>query len=417
MSVIQAVNGRPIRHVHTTALSRAVRGADVADVQAARRRCRTSVVSARDELCLDHMATDRNAGAGEGRTASRPRASAHRRDAGRHVAAQADIGNGGGGGAEDSRDADFDLLIEDAIGAILVAGERADQVFGPFAELNSLVRAVTYHEGKLLELGVARLASENPALTLMPGETALPIVPAAAEMLKRNGWDALKGIRLRSEVHYRTTYTPDLFIVDHAKHSALILDVKRSLATYQERRLVALRERMMAAALIAADWLHIEGRVAGVTSVEIAIIDGSSERRDRRSGIFALDEIGELIGVPDAGEALLELRARFACRVQEEIRAACLRAIGDLDVGGGFGADNEHGTNDVALDDEITSGEGAEHAVAGVDDKGAHRALADDVETVLTGKRSGTRCGGGSGIDVRSEQRPILVGFARGEVP
>ncbi|WP_024849947.1 MULTISPECIES: hypothetical protein [unclassified Aminobacter] len=335
------------------------------------------------------------------------------------MTAQAGIGNRGGGGAhaDGSRDADFDLLIEDAIGTILVAGERADQVFGPFAELNSLVRAVTYHEGKLLALGVARLASENPALTLMPAETALPIVPAAVEMLKRNGWDALKGLRLRSEVHYRTTYTPDLFIVDHAKHSALILDVKRSLATYQERRLVALRERMMAAALIAADWLHIEGRVAGVTSVEIAIIDGSSERRDRRSGIFALDEIGELIGVPDAGEALLELRANFAQRVQEEIRAACLRAIGDVDIRGGFGADDVDGIDDVALDNAITSGEGSEHAVAGLVDEGARRALEDDVETVLTGKRSGARAGRGRGIDVRSDQRPILVGFARGEVP
>ena len=417
MSVIQAVNGRPTRHMCATALPHSARGGEVADVQASRSRCRTSVVAAREEPRLDRMATGRTAGAGEGRTASRPRASGQRRETGRDVTALAGVGNGGGGGAEGSRDADFDLLIEDAIGAILVVGERADQVFGPFAELNSLVRAVTYHEGKLLELGVARLASENPSLTLMPAETALPIVPAAVEMLKRNGWDALKGLRLRSEVHYRTTYTPDLFIVDHAKHSALILDVKRSLATYQERRLVALRERMMAAALIAADWLHIEGRVAGVTSVEIAIIDGSSERRDRRSGIFALDEIGELIGVPDAGEALLQLRAKFAQRVQEEIRAACLRAIGDVNVRGVFGAEDVDGIDDVALDEEITSGEGSEHAVAGLVDEGAHRALADDVEAVLTGKRSGARAGRGCGIDVRSEQRPIFVGFARGEVP
>jgi len=418
MSVIQAINGRPIRHMRATALPRAARGADVADVQASRSRCRTSVVSAKDEPRLDRSATDRNAGAGEERTASRPRASGQRRETGREGATLGGLGNGGGGDAEGSRNADFDLLIEDAIGAILVAGDRADQVFGSFAELNSLVRAVTYHEGKLLELGVARLASENPALTLMPGETALPIVPAAAEMLKRNGWDALKGIRLRSEVHYRTTYTPDLFIVDHAKHSALILDVKRSLATYQERRLVALRERMMAAALIAADWLHIEGRVAGVTSVEIAIIDGSSERRDRRSGIFALDEIGELIGVPDAGAALLELRAKFACRVQEEIRAACLRAIGDIDLPGSFGAEDVDGTDDVALDEVITSGEGSEHALAGLDHEGARGRLADEVETVLTANRRGARTVRGRGTDVpRSEQPPILVGFARGEVP
>ena len=55
------------------------------------------------------------------------------------------------------RDADFDVLIDRAIEAIRAAGDRADPVFGTFAELNSIVRAVTYHEGRLLEWGMARL--------------------------------------------------------------------------------------------------------------------------------------------------------------------------------------------------------------------------------------------------------------------
>src|SRR5690606_2131772 len=97
--------------------------------------------------------------------------------------------------------------------------------FGPFAELNSVVRAVTYHEGWLLEQGMVRLASENPSLLIMPSETALPIVPAALEMLERNDWRSLKGIRLRSEVHYKSSYVPDLFIVDPGQHRALIVDM------------------------------------------------------------------------------------------------------------------------------------------------------------------------------------------------
>lgn len=238
-------------------------------------------------------------------------------------------GRGGGNdGLRHAREVDVERLVENAIAAIRVAGERPlDAVFGPFAEINSLVRAVTYHEGWLLEQGMARRAAENPSLLIMPAETALPIVPAALEMLERNDWKSLRGIRLRSEVQYRTTYVPDLFIVNPEAHWALIVDMKRSLASYQERHLKALRTRMMAAALIAADWLHVEGRVGGVTEVEVAIVDGSSERRDRENGIFALDEIGELIEVEDAGAAMLQLRAKYACRVQEEIHAACLRAV------------------------------------------------------------------------------------------
>ena len=95
---------------------------------------------------------------------------------------------------------------------------------------------------------------------------------------------------------------------------------------------------MMAAALIAGDWLHIEGRVAGVSKVNVAIIDGSNVRRDSACGIFALDEIGALIGVPDAGEAMMQLRANFALRVQAEVREACLRALGDGRNGSGSSA-------------------------------------------------------------------------------
>ena len=290
------------------------------------------------------------------------------------------------------RDADFDVLIDRAITAIKAAGARADPVFGPFAELNSIVRAVTYHEGKLLEWGVARLATE----------TALPVVSAAVELLKRNDWSELEGLRLPSEVHYKKSYIPDLFLVDRDRHLALLFDVKRSLASYAERRLNALRRRMMAAALIAGDWLHIEGRVAGVARVDVAIIDGSSERRDQKNGVFALDEVGELIGVPDAGEAMLELRANFAQRVQAEVRAACLRAIGaSVDgLGSVFAAD-------IEPDDE-------EH-----DDDGSGALDEDDDEDGAVGiVVSRSRMRRRSAMEPhRTERRPIVVGFARGGGP
>lgn len=301
-----------------------------------------------------------------------------------------------------SRATDFEVLVDRAIASIRAAGDRPDPVFGVFAELNSIVRAVTYHEGKLLEWGVARLAAENPALVQMPQETALPIVPAAVELLKRNEWAGLEGLRLRSEVHYTTTYAPDLLLVDRDRHCALILDVKRSLASYAERKLNMLRRRMMAAALTAGDWLHIEGRVAGVSRVDIAIIDGSSERRDRGSGVFALDEIGDLIGVADAGAAMLELRAKFAHRVQAEVEASCGRALHRGDGGTGSpsadGIDTEDenryptGSEDEPLDD-ASDEEEADGAMS--HSRGRHRAA----------------------LKPSMERRPIVVGFARGGSP
>lgn len=317
-----------------------------------------------------------------------------------------------------SREADFDVLVDRAIGAIVAAGQRPDPVFGPYAELNSIVRAVTFHEGRLLEWGVARLVKENAALVLMPPETALPIVPAALEVLKRNDWMALEGLRLRSEVHHRTTYTPDLFIVDRDRHSALILDLKRSLSSYPEGRLNTLRMRMIASAMIAGDWLHMEGRVAGVSRVEVAIVDGSSERRDRENGIFALDEIGELIGVPDAGAAMLEIRAELARRVRHELGAACRRAIGD-------GKDGSPGSVTPAAGNGMDAFGGADLIADDGPESDVEPHLADDDGSTNSwpdpragGSASGSPVTAVAGrIATATQRRPILVGFARGGGP
>lgn len=327
----------------------------------------------------------------------------------------------GAGGAPDgsgsrdrlaTRDAAFDRLIDRAVVAICEGGSRVDPVFGPFAALNSLVRAVTYHEGCLLEEGMAVLVSENPSLSLMPAETELPIVPAALEILKRNDGATLEGIRLSSEVHHKARYTPDLFVVDHARHRALIIDVKRSLGSYPERRLKALRTRMMASALIAADWLHVEGKVAGVTEVRVAIIDGSSERHDPGTGIIALEEIGDLIGVSDAGEAMIGLRAKFASRVQAEIRAACLCAIaGDDGPAGALAAlDDPCDLDEVVEDDAGGSAAFDDGSDDPLEDNEAGDGRLDDTARVGLAYRRPARAATANGS--RS-----IVGFARSGVP
>lgn len=302
-------------------------------------------------------------------------------------------------GAAPDRDLDAELavLVERAVDAIRAGGARPDAVFGEFAELNSFVRAVTYHEGKLLEWGLERLVADNPSHVLMPRETALPIVPAALELLERNDWNSLEGLRLRSEVHYKTTYSPDLFLVDRDRHAALLLDVKRSLASYPERKLNALRKRMMAAALIAGDWLHLEGRVAGVSKVDIAIIDGSNVERDHVRGIFALDEIGELIDVAHAGDAMMRLRIKFAQRIQYEIHKVCRRALRG-------GRDDDRPATQMAID---------ANASDAADEPDADDAEFADKASGFDSLAAGRLMSFAPGTQ-RQERRPVKVGFARG---
>ena len=88
-----------------------------------------------------------------------------------------------------------------------------------------------------------------------PASTALPIVPAAQEMLKRTPADEIKGVPFPSRVHSTETYKPDLFVVNRTKHSGLILDIKRSLGSYRPQEVDRLRFRMLAVAAIAPEWV------------------------------------------------------------------------------------------------------------------------------------------------------------------
>ncbi len=234
--------------------------------------------------------------------------------------------------AIDELDEHFKTITDKAIAAIVACEAKPDRVFGDFSDLVSFVRSVAFHEGRLLEWGIAAVARCNPHLLILPPDRPMPIVPAAVQLLKKNEWCELQGIRLPSEVHTNKTYTPDLFIANRARHAGLIIDVKRSLASYAESKLEDLRFRMMAVAAIASSWLS-ERQGPVLVEVGTAIIDGADVASDHDKGVFKLSEIGDLLEVENAGSALTRLRDMFSERVQSELQLQCSKVI-DVDVAG-----------------------------------------------------------------------------------
>src|SRR5690606_23951699 len=131
------------------------------------------------------------------------------------------------------------------------------------------------------------------------------------------------GIRLNARTHAVDWYMPDLLIAHRPTQSLLIADVKRSVASTEDRRLVALLRRMTAAGLTAADWVYSEYRGMLIREVRIAIIDGSNETGNATDGVFPLSALDGLLHIEGAGEAMERLRAIFARTVQEELEAQC----------------------------------------------------------------------------------------------
>nr|WP_237351679.1 hypothetical protein [Rhizobium sp. ACO-34A] len=226
-------------------------------------------------------------------------------------------------------EADFDMLIDKAIAAIADGEPVEDEILGHYVNVASLVRAVSFREGKLLEQAVERLAKVNPDLVVLMQSIKLPLVKAAIEAVAGNHWRQLEGVRLDCEAPAKGSYTPDLIVVNRARRAAFVLDLKRSLASYGDTsRLEELKLKMLASAMIVPDWLYKTQKRMMVETVGVAIIDGASRPSDHAAGVWALSEIDDLLEIDGAAHCMAELRLRFGRRVQQLLEVEARRALG-----------------------------------------------------------------------------------------
>ncbi|SDK03276.1 hypothetical protein SAMN05428983_3693 [Agrobacterium fabrum] len=226
-------------------------------------------------------------------------------------------------------EADLDLLIDRAIAAIADGEPVEDDILGHYVHIASLVRAVSFREGKLLEQAVERLAKANPNIVVLTQSLKLPLVKAALEAVAGNDWESLDGVKLDCEAPAKGSYTPDLILVNRARHTAYILDLKRSLASYGDTsRLEELKLKMMASAMVLPDWLYKNQKRLMVDTVEVAIVDGASRPSDHATGIWALSEIDDLLEIDGVAACMAELRLRFGRRVQQLLEAEARKALG-----------------------------------------------------------------------------------------
>ncbi|PYE92099.1 hypothetical protein C8J35_1293 [Rhizobium sp. PP-F2F-G38] len=228
---------------------------------------------------------------------------------------------------------DLEILIDKAIAAIADGEPADDEILGHYVHVASLVRAISFREGKLLEQAVERLSKANPDLIVLTQSIKLPLVKTAIEAIAGNTWHDLDGVRFDCEAPAKGSYTPDLIIVSRPRHSAFILDLKRSLASYGDTsRLEELKAKMMAAAMILPDWLYKTQKRLMVDTVGVAIVDGASRPSSHDTGIWALSEIDDLLEIDGAAACMAELRRRFGIRVQQLLEAEARKALGLAEV-------------------------------------------------------------------------------------
>lgn len=216
---------------------------------------------------------------------------------------------------EDIRPA-LDHLVSEVVSTALSSATFQRALTAGMDDIASVMRAVPAAEGRLLEKGIALLAKLNPDLIVLTDNLRLPVTKAAAELVAMNDVALVKALSLDADSGGRKSYTPDLLIINRSTKIGHLVDVKRSLSSYEVSRIVELKNRMLAAALVVPDLLYKEHRRLHVEEVRVVILNAENQRTDIDGGVWPLTHLDHLLEIAGAGEVMAHLRELLQRRVE-----------------------------------------------------------------------------------------------------
>ena len=244
----------------------------------------------------------------------------------------------------------FEQLVNEVTSA-LSTDALAGALDAGIDSMSAILRAIPILEGKLLERGISLIAASNPDLVVLTDNLRLPVTPAAMQLVEKNAVHLYRSLTLDADSGGRKSYTPDLLILNRPTRVAHVIDVKRSLSSYEVSRIAALKSRMLAAALVVPDLLYKEHRRLVAEDVRVVIVNAESQRTDIDGGIWPLGHLDHLLEINGAGAAMTRLRELFRDKITANWTGARrqLHGASDLRPGGrGQGAATADETNERA---------------------------------------------------------------------
>ncbi len=219
-------------------------------------------------------------------------------------------------------------LAEQAATAAFTAPQMVSALAKGLDEAATLMRAVPIQKGRLLEQGIALLAGSNPDLLALTENVRLPLTPAALQLVEMNNEANYRRLTLDADTGGRKGYTPDMILVHQSKRLAYVVDIKRTLGSYESTRIVDLKNRMLASSLVVPDLLYKEHRRMTVDEVRAVIINADGQKVDIDHGIWPLSHLDHLLELDGAGLAIEWMRTQFASAIERNWKAA-VRQLAD----------------------------------------------------------------------------------------
>lgn len=204
----------------------------------------------------------------------------------------------------------LDQLVRDEIARSVSVDAMITMHEGGIAGLASLANAASVAEGRLLEKVIALVAESNPNLTVF-AQVRLPVREDALELVDKNPEALYRGLTLDANARTRKVYIADLILVNRTTRVAHVVDIKRSLGSYEAARIAELRQRMLAGALVLPDLLWKDHQRITVDEVRVVILEAAGRRTDLGQGVWSFAHLDHLLGVTGAADLVRRVRKDF----------------------------------------------------------------------------------------------------------
>lgn len=211
----------------------------------------------------------------------------------------------------------FDTLIDEVLSYTFSIEALSKALAGGITDAGAILRAVPVCEGRLLEKGIGLIAELNPDLIVLTQNLRLPVTRTALDLVEKNDPKNYRFLTLDADTGGRRGYTPDLILVNRLTRLAHVVDVKRSLGSYEVSRITELKSRMLAAALVVPDHLYREHHRLVAEEVRVVILNAENQRSDIAGGVWPISHLDHLLEISGAGAAIGSLRTCFHSRINE----------------------------------------------------------------------------------------------------
>lgn len=310
-------------------------------------------------------------------------------------------------------------LAEQSATAAFTAPQMTKALANGLEEAATLMRAVPVQEGNLIEKGIALLAGLNSDLVALTENIRLPVSAAALQLVELNDEQFYRRLTLDADAGGRKAYTPDMVLVNRPKRRAYVIDVKRTLASYEATRIADLKTRMLASSLMVPDLLYKEHRRLAVEEVQAVIINADGQKIDLQNGIWPLGHLDHLLELTGAGLTVEWLRSRFTAAIGRNWRGAVTQ-MSENDRNRRMEARNRASTTALGSGPRDADAPGRNHWPDGAEVEDADPSNRSDTSLAAGQPRDGARsnpdckvsAGSGQG-DWHSGPPPLRVGFAR----